>query len=200
MTTELSKKLLMQIGAVYDIMTTTKIKSQEYTIMRTKLDSIGLHMLKYLQRRKTDKKYLSSKQQRQPPESNSEEEPTTASTGISEDTAITTTSDKEAQTTSTSGKDEDTTITNNNSDSNEEAVSRQNKQLSIATLHRMLQTATDNNNDMKLKRYTLWIDMLTNHSHVTPSKQIAKEMRQYRRKERRKERRHIITDKSLDVQ
>jgi hypothetical protein len=57
----LHKKLLTQIGIAYDIMISTKLKSNEYLDLKKRLDHTGLHLLKYLQKRTAGRTYLQNK-------------------------------------------------------------------------------------------------------------------------------------------
>ncbi len=50
----------------------------------------------------------------------------------------------------------------------------------------MLQHAITFNNDDKIQRYNLWIDLLTKYKNVSISKRINHEIKQFKRKEKRK--------------
>ena len=61
----LNRKLLVQIGRVFDITNQITLRTKGYTDAKEKLDSDGLHILKYLQKRAVDKKYNQKRQPKQ---------------------------------------------------------------------------------------------------------------------------------------
>ena len=61
----LNRKLLIQIGRVFDITNQITLRTKEYTDAKEKLDSDGLHILKYLQKRTVDQNYNQKRQSKQ---------------------------------------------------------------------------------------------------------------------------------------